>query len=225
MEAGAIKVLIADDHSLLRQGLARLIEREERITVVGQAANGQEAVEMVGETFPNVVLMDISMPVCNGIEATWIIRRRWPSVQVLALTIHDDEGYISEMIRAGARGYVLKDAEPDNVFQAIYRIHDGETFFPPDLMEKVMERFHYLSSEQSPHSSVPSHQEPLTRRELDVLECIVKGLSNREIASALYISEKTVKNHITSLLRKLHVSDRTQAAVLAVQSGMIRGGG
>ncbi len=220
----SIKVLIADDHSLLRQGLMRLLELETTLEVVGQAADGEQALERVGALQPDVVLMDINMPKMNGIEATRQLRRRWPQVRVLALTIHDDEGYISEMIRAGARGFVLKDAEPDNLYQAIRRVFDGETYFPSELMEKVMERYHRLNTEYGQQRVDRPGEEPLTRRELEVLECIVKGLSNRDIANALFISEKTVKNHITSLLRKLNVTDRTQAAVFAVQQGMVKAG-
>ncbi len=220
----SIRVLIVDDHSLLRQGLVRLLDLESTIDVVGQAADGEQALEKVEELAPDVVLMDINMPKLNGIETTRQIRRNWPKVRVLALTIHDDEGYISEMIRAGARGYVLKDAEPDNLYHAIRRVCDGETYFPPELMEKVMERYHRLNTEYGQQRVDRPGEEPLTRRELEVLECIVKGLSNRDIAGALFISEKTVKNHITSLLRKLNVTDRTQAAVLAVQQGIVKAG-
>ena len=218
------KVLIVDDHSLLRQGLVRLLDLEASINVVGQAADGEEALKKVEELEPDVVLMDINMPILNGIETTRQIRRRWPKIRVLALTIHDDEGYISEMIRAGARGYVLKDAEPDNLFHAIQRVHGGETYFPPDLMEKVMERYHRLNTEYGQQQVDRPGEEPLTRRELEVLNCIVRGMSNRDIAGALFISEKTVKNHITSLLRKLNVNDRTQAAVMAVQQGIVKTG-
>ncbi len=223
-----IRVLIADDHTLLRQGLVKLLELDAEIEVVGQAVNGRSAVDLVGELTPDVVLMDINMPGLNGIEATRQIRQDYPHTSVLALTIHDDEEYIAEMIRAGARGYILKDSEPSSVIAAISRVAGGESFFPSNLMEKVMERFHRLVAiNTEDYSSVepilPGFEE-LTKRELEVIQCIVNGMSNKEIASSLFISEKTVKNHVTNLLRKLDVLDRTQAAVYAVQHGLVKAG-
>lgn len=225
MQEECIRVVVVDDHVLISQGLIRILEMEDSISVVGQADNGKIALQVIGKLQPDVVLMDINMPEMNGIEATQHIRHRWPKVQVLALTIHDDEDYVSEMIRAGARGYLLKDSEPSKVVQAIQRVKNGETFFPPHLMERVMERFHQLVEEQERAYSLlaaSSEYLYLTSREKDVLECIVDGKSNKEIASCLFISEKTVKNHITNLLRKLGVEDRTQAAVLALKKGMFK---
>lgn len=216
-----IKVLVVDDHSLLRQGLVSLLEMSEDIKVIGQATDGLEAIEMAEKLRPDVILMDVNMPNLNGIEATKEIVKRLPGSNVLCLSIHDDEEYIAEMIRVGAKGYILKDSEPSSVVQAVYRLVAGETFFPSNLMRKVMTRFHQLVN-KNPTPSVKAEEiSHLTPRELEVLQCIVDGLSNKEISSILFISEKTVKNHITNLFRKINVSDRTQAAVYAVQNGLV----
>lgn len=219
-----IRVFVADDHTILRQGLVRILDMSDAVRVVGQAANGSDAVESILELRPAVALMDINMPKLNGIEAARLLRQQLPQTAVLALTIHDDEQYISEMIRAGARGYILKDSDSETVVQAIQRVAAGESVYPAGLMERVMDRFHQLSAES--YERVPldlaRDARGLTPRELEVLGCIVSGHSNKEIADELVISEETVKNHVTSLFRKLEVEDRTQAAVLAVQKGLVR---
>lgn len=216
-----IRVLIVDDHPLLRQGLSRLLELEGGITVVGQASNGVEALRMVEELKPDVVLLDINMPGMNGIEVAETIRKYHADTEVLVLTIHDNESYVNEMIRIGAKGYLLKDAEPREVVHAIKRVSAGEVAYSSHLMERVMERYHHLEVEYGRlQSAAAIHDLDLTNRELEILQYIVEGMSNKEIASALFISEKTVKNHITNLLRKLEVEDRTQAAVFAVSRGL-----
>lgn len=219
MRAG-IRVLVVDDHTLLRRGLISLLEMSQDIKVVGQATNGIEAIELAEKLRPDVILMDINMPKLNGIEATKEITKNIKGINILCLTIHDDEEYIAEMIRAGAKGYILKDSEPSSVVQAVNRLVNGETFFPSHLMEKVMTRFHELAKGQT-QVTKNEIMGQLTKRELEVLQCIVDGMSNKEIAGVLFISEKTVKNHITNLFRKIDVSDRTQAAVYAVQHGLV----
>ncbi|HOB09016.1 MAG: response regulator transcription factor [Limnochordia bacterium] len=220
-----VKVLIADDHSLLRKGLVQLLDMTDQIKVVGQALDGQEAVRLAEQLQPDVILMDINMPKLNGIEATRQICAK-NKIPILALTIHDQEEYIAEMIRAGAQGYILKDSELSNLVQAIKRVAEGDSFYPASLMEKVMTKFHELVKQQHagtyPAVIQDADVQSLTRRELEVLQCIVDGMSNKECAEHLYISEKTVKNHVTSLLRKLNVEDRTQAAVYAVQNGLVK---
>lgn len=220
-QVSVIDVLIVDDHPLLRQGLSRLLELEGKIKVVGQACNGLEALRLAGELAPDVILLDINMPGMNGIEVAKILRERHPNIRLLVLTIHDDESYVNEMIRMGARGYLLKDSEPSQVVEAIEKIHCGETVFPAHLMERVMEHYHHIEVQYGRLQSAATMDElALTTREIEILGLIVDGMSNKEIAATLYISEKTVKNHITSLLRKLEVDDRTQAAVFAVSRGM-----
>lgn len=222
--SSTIEVLIVDDHPLLRQGLSTLLELEGGITVVGQASNGPEALRLAEELQPNVILLDINMPGMNGIEVAKIVRERHPEIGILVLTIHDDETYVNEMIRSGAKGYLLKDAEPRQVVQAIKQVARGGSVYPTELMERVMERYHELEVQYGRLQTAATIQElSLTSRELEILKYIVEGMSNKEIANALYISEKTVKNHITSLLRKLDVEDRTQAAVFAVSQGLFSG--
>lgn len=216
-----INVLIVDDHPLLRQGLSRLLELEGGINVVGQASNGIEALHLMDQLEPDVLLLDINMPGMNGIEVAKAVRVKHPNTEVLVLTIHDNESYVNEMIRVGAKGYLLKDAEPREVVLAIKKVATGDTVYSTQLMERVMERYHHMEMQYGRLQSAAAIQDlELTNRELEILQYICEGLSNKEIAKALFISEKTVKNHITSLLRKLEVEDRTQAAVFAVSHGM-----
>ncbi len=217
-----ITVLIADDHPLLREGLVRILAMEEGIEVVGEAGSGPEAVAMVAEYEPDVVLMDISMP-GGGLAATREISHRFPDVGVIILTIHDDEQYLYELVRAGAKGYLVKDSEPQRVVEAIRHVHRGDSYMSPELMKKLLEEFRRLPEggtvvRERPRTGV----EALTARELEILQLIVEGRTNAQIARTLYISEKTVKNHITNILRKLDLEDRTQAAVFALRHGLAR---
>lgn len=217
----SISTIIVDDHPLLRQGLTTLLELEGGIRVVGQAGNGLEALRLAEELDPDVILLDINMPGMNGIEVAKKLREKHPETEILVLTIHDDESYVNEMIRVGAKGYLLKDAEPREVVRAIKKVAVGESVYPTDLMERVMERYHELEVQYGRLQSAATISDlALTNRELEILHYIVQGMSNKEIAHELFISEKTVKNHITSLLRKLEVEDRTQAAVFAVSRGL-----
>lgn len=236
-----IKVLIADDHALLRQGLCRILELEEDIEVVAQAADGEEAVALAKELHPDVILMDINMPGLNGLEATRMIKKVAPESKVLVLTIHADDEYVFKVIQAGAGGYVLKDVDPSNLAEAIRTVNQGHAYLRSPLLEKVLEEFGRLSQAQeevaatsnwqeSVYTDVPrtdeeSENDPgllsrLTVREREILECIVGGQSNKEIAATLVISEKTVKNHVSNILRKLELADRTQAAVYALKRGV-----
>lgn len=226
----AIKVLIADDHPLLRQGLVGILSRESDIVVVGEAGDGREAVEMAAALQPDVVVMDISMPRGGGLGATRKFQELYPSIGVIILTIHDDDQYLYELVRAGAKGYLMKDAAPDLVVEAIRKVHRGKPYLPPDLLNKVLGEFQRLRYDGSPPVRIekePGEAEAapgvgaLTEREMDILEQIVNGLSNAEIGEELFISEKTVKNHITNILRKLGLTDRTQAAVYALRHGLV----
>ncbi|HEX6970879.1 MAG TPA: response regulator transcription factor [Limnochordia bacterium] len=220
-ETGAIRVLLADDHALLRQGLRRILELESDLVVVGEAGDAEEAVAKVAELEPHVVLMDITMPRGGGVEATRTIVRQFPDVHVIALTIHDDDEYVVELINAGARGYLLKDVDPARVVEAIRRVARGESFIPPTLMSKVLGEFRRLASLNRSGRPSQARGEVLTEREQEILQLIVDGHTNREIAAKLFISEKTVKNHITNILKKLQLSDRTQAAVYAIRHGLV----
>jgi len=211
-----IKVLLADDHPLLRQGLSKVLSLEGDIEIVAEAEDGEAAIELVGKVLPDVVLMDINMPNTNGIEATRRIKQRFSDVQVLVLTFHDEEEYVLALMRAGAKGYILKDVDPSIVAKAIRQVHQGDCFFPPTLINQVMEKVN-----RSEKEGQQDDENQLTKREQEILEEIVQGKSNKEIADTLFISEKTVKNHVSNILKKLDVTDRTQAAVLALRSGIV----
>ncbi len=210
-----VKVLIADDHALLREGLIKILSIEPYIEVVGEAKNGAEAIKLARTVDIDVILMDINMPEVNGIEATKVIKAERPDIYIIALTIHDDEDYLFELIRAGISGYVLKDVNPDDLVNTILGVAAGKSFIPPSLTTKVFEEFNRLIKlKERPNYG-------LTNRELDVLKQVARGLSNKEIADVLYISEKTVKNHLTSIFQKLGVNDRTQAALFSIKHNLV----
>ncbi|HEY9727585.1 MAG TPA: response regulator transcription factor [Chroococcales cyanobacterium] len=208
-----IRVLLVDDQSLVRQGLKALLELEPDLQVVGEAENGQNAIALVETLQPDVVLMDIRMPVMDGVAATREIFRRFPDTKILVLTTFDDDEYVSEALRYGASGYLLKDTPSEELANAIRGVHKGYTQLGPGLIEKVMAKV----SAPAPMTTVtpPSGWEELTPREREVLRLIAHGASNREIAQALHISEGTVKNHVTNILSRLNLRDRTQAAIFA----------
>ena len=202
-----IRLLLVDDQNLIRQGLKALLELEPDLCVVGEAENGVMAIEYVRTLAPNVVLMDIRMPVMDGVTATREICQQFPLVNVLVLTTFDDDTYVSAAIANGAKGYLLKDTPSEEIAAAIRAVDRGYTHLAPGMLAKVM-------SQQAP-ATIPPELTELTPRELEVLKLIAKGASNREIAQQLYISEGTVKNHVTNLLNRLNLRDRTQAAIFA----------
>jgi len=214
---GPIHLLIADDHALIREGLRKILSIEPRIHVVGEVANGQEAVDFCRKNTVDIVLMDINMPVMNGIEACRIIKEEKPKIGIIALTIHDQDEYLFELIKYGISGYVLKDVHPDQLIQTILGVARGEYFIPPALTARVLAEFSRLTS--ADHSD-KKHQS-LTDRELEVLKQVARGQSNKAIANTLYISEKTVKNHLTNIFQKIGVADRTQAALYAIKEKLV----
>lgn len=213
-----VRLLIVDDHALIREGLAKILSTEPRVTVVGEAASGDEALALVRSREVDVVLLDVNMPGKNGIQTCREIKAEKPEIGVIALTIHDQEEYLFEMIRAGVAGYVLKDISPQLLIDTILRVAAGESFIPPSLVSKVFKEFNRLY--QSPPKR--HHQNELTERELEVLQLVALGESNRAIAGRLFISEKTVKNHLTNIFQKIGVSDRTQAALYAVKNRLVQ---
>lgn len=239
-----ITVLIADDHPLLRQGLRQILELEPDIKVVGEAANGLEAVERVQALHPDVIILDINMPVMNGLEAAQKIREAAPETKIVALTIHDDKDYILEILRSGAQSYLLKDSEPGRVAAAVRQVAAGEAYLSGRLMGLVLQDYREVTgharrlppdapmvreaaatAEAQKTPAAEANPDPgrlvlLSEREYEILSWIVAGKSNREIASGLFISEKTVKNHVSNILRKLDLSDRTQAAVYGLRHGV-----
>lgn len=213
-----IKILIADDHHVVRRGLLFFLKTQKDIEVVGEAKNGLEAVELVEHLQPNIVLMDLVMPELDGIQATKRIKERWPDVQVLMLTSFSDKDHVMPAIEAGAAGYQLKDIEPDDLVESIRAIMRGENTLHPEATNSLEQGLR--EEEQLPHIL-----NPLTPREQDVLAELTKGKSNREIASSLFVTEKTVKTHISNIFNKLNVQDRTQAALYAVKYGLTEGSG
>lgn len=217
-----VSVLIVDDHTMVRQGLQTFLSLHEEIDVVGEAANGLEAIEQVRQHHPDVVLMDLVMPEMDGIEATRRIRELGPDTQVLALTSFIEDDKVFAAIEAGALGYLLKDVSPDDLVEAIKAAHRGEAQLHPEVTKKLMSQVAAKAKQSDPAPSKPdnSGSEDLTERELEVLRLIATGLSNREIAQALTIAEKTVKTHVSNILSKLHLAGRTQAAIYALQNGL-----
>jgi DNA-binding NarL/FixJ family response regulator len=210
-----IRVILVDDQSLVREGLKSLLEAQSDIEVIAEAENGQVALEAIAKDPPDVVLMDVRMPVMDGVAATQAIAAQFPEIKVLILTTFDDEAFVGDAVRAGAKGYLLKDTPSEELSEAIRMMHRGYTQLGPGILEKAM------NSGPKAAESTPadlSSFDALTPREQEVLQLIAEGKSNREIAGALYIAERTVKNHVNSILRTLDVRDRTQAAILVRRS-------
>jgi len=211
-----IRILLVDDQSLFREALRMLISSQPDLEVVGEAANGQEAIKLAESFRPNVVLMDLQMPVMNGVAATRQLHSTQPDCRVIALTTFDGDEYVFDCLRAGAVGYLLKDAPSENLFAAIRAAARGESFLQPSVTKRVLAEFTRLSDHPPSSSTLV---EPLSDRENEILRLIAKGSTNREIAEALFITEGTVKNHVTNILSKLDVRDRTQAALKARELG------
>ena len=210
-----IRVLVADDQSMVRAGFRMLLSSEEDVEVVAEASNGLEAVDKAARFRPTVVLMDIRMPELDGLEATRRILAADDGARILILTTFDLDEYVYEALRAGASGFVLKDDPPEQLLAAIRVVAGGEALLSPAITRRVIERFTRI-----PRPAPPRELEDLTERELDVLRLIARGLSNAEIGRELYISDTTVKTHITHILQKLDLRDRVQAVVLAHETGL-----
>ena len=208
-----ISVLIVDDHAVVRQGLRTFLGLQDDIDVVGEASNGAEAVEQVRRLLPDVVLMDLEMPEMDGIEATRQVRALSLRTQVIVLTSFSDNERVFPSIKAGAIGYLLKDVSPDDLVRAVQAAHRGETQLHPEVARKLINEYSNRDEKRAPAG--------LTERELDVLRLIARGGSNRDIAEELVISEKTVKTHVSNILSKLHLADRTQAAIYALREGLV----
>lgn len=211
-----ITVLIADDHKMFRQGLRMLFEMEPDIKIVGEARDGLEVQEMARAYEPDIILMDINMPGADGVEATRQILKEKPEISVIVLTMFREDEHVFQAIRAGAKGYVLKDADSLEVVKAIRTVAGGASVLDPEMTTKVFNQFKLLSE-----ASEKQNREGLTDRELEILTLIAEGASNREIGDRLFLSEKTIKNYVTSIFQKLQMNDRTQAAVYALQHGLI----
>lgn len=214
----SIRVLVVDDQSMVRAGLRMLLADEPDIEVVAEAGNGREAIAAVARFHPDIVLMDIRMPVVDGLEASRRILADHDSVRVLVLTTFDLDEYVYEALRAGASGFVLKDDPPEQLIAAVRTIAAGDALLSPTVTRRVIQQFTRLHRQAPPKAA-----DTLTSRELDVFRLITQGLSNAEIGQQLFISDTTVKTHVTRLLQKLGLRDRAQAIVLAYQSGLFEG--
>jgi len=210
-----MKVVICDDQATIREGLQMLLTLEKDIRVVGLAEDGWEAVELTEKQRPDLVLMDLKMPGMNGIEATRQIRTKYPAVKVLVLTTYDDDEWVFDAVRAGASGYLLKDTPREELIRAVKETVLGKSFVDPAVAGKLLDR---VSERQTQPATLITDK--LTDREVDVLRLLARGLNNTEIAKQLFLSEGTVRNYVSAVFSKLEVSDRTQAAVIAIQHGL-----
>ncbi|MCJ7832575.1 MAG: response regulator transcription factor [Actinobacteria bacterium] len=218
-EVESLKVLIVDDHALFRRGLQMVLEQEADIEVIGEAADGSEAVAKAQELMPDVVLMDVRMPKRSGIEATHEIRDLLPHAKILMLTISDEEADLYDAIKAGASGYLLKEISIEEVADAIRSVWAGQSRISPSMASKLLNEFAAMSKRTDERKEVPAPR--LTDREMEVLRLVAEGLNNRDIGQRLFISENTVKNHIRNILEKLHLHSRMEAVVYAVREKMI----
>ena len=206
-------MIIVDDHPVVRQGLRTFLETQKDLDIVSEAADGEEALAQIGESVPDVVLMDLVLPGIDGIEATRRARELSPSTKVIVLTSFADDEKVFPAIKAGAAGYLLKDVEPTQLADAIRSVHAGEALLHPTVAARLMQEVSTADDRRGPGGT-------LTERELEVLRLLARGMSNREIAKQLTVSEKTVKTHVSNILAKLHLADRTQAALYAVRRGI-----
>jgi DNA-binding NarL/FixJ family response regulator len=213
-----LRVLLVDDHILFRTGVKAVLSGRSGIEVVGEAGDGLEAVTVARETMPDVILMDITMPGCDGLEATRRIKREMPYVKVFMLTVSDDDENLFEAIKSGAQGYLIKDVKGQQLFDALEGVARGEAAFSGMIAAKILREFRKPGTDGDDGFEIA---EPLTERERDVLQLLVEGKSNQEIAQSLILSESTVKNHLRNILGKLHLRNRIQAAVYAVRQGLV----
>lgn len=221
-----INVVLIDDHKLFREGVKRILEFEPSFNVVAEGDDGTAAAKLVKENNPDVVLMDINMPDINGIEATADLVRYFPDTKVIILSIHDDESYVTHALKTGAQGYLLKEMDSDSLIEAIRVVSDGGSYLHPKITHNLVKEYRRLATDNSTGTGDRGveYRKPLhllTKRECQVLQLLADGKSNRAVAETLYISEKTVKNHVSNILQKMNVNDRTQAVVTAIRNGWV----
>lgn len=229
-----IKILLADDHQLFREGLKRILNMEDDLEVIGECGDGIQVIEFCNHTLPEIVLMDINMPVENGVTTTERLKAMFPNVKVIILSIHDDESYVFETLRKGATGYLLKDMEAESLINAIRSVVQGHAYIHPKVTGKLinqLRRMTYLdemgivsgaaATKEVGVKYTAGEESPLTRREAEVLRLMAEGKSNKTIGEYLFISEKTVKNHVSSILQKMEVDDRTQAVIQSIKYGWV----
>ena len=223
----AIKIVIADDHALLRQGIINVLKLEDDFQVIGEACDGAEAVEKAIALTPDILLLDINMPRMNGLEVITKINEQEKAIKIIVLTMHDDESYVMEVIKSGAVGYLLKDIEPGMLVAAIRSVYAGESYIYPTLAKRIFNEFNRTHQDKEKDKvcevvrTISRREEGLTYREYEVLQGVCRGLSNQELAKSLFLSEKTVKNHLTNIFRKISVNDRTQAVLYAIKHKLV----
>ncbi|MGP4105585.1 response regulator [Virgibacillus sp. L01] len=220
------KIVLIDDHKLFREGVKRILEFEQSFEVVAEGDDGLVASSLVKEHNPDVVLMDINMPTMNGVQATADLVRHFPNTNVIILSIHDDESYVTHALKTGAQGYLLKEMDSDSLIDAIKVVSEGGSYLHPKVTHNLVQEYRRLAQENVSNvaESAIEYHKPLhllTRRECEVLQLLADGKSNRAVAETLYISEKTVKNHVSNILQKMSVNDRTQAVVSAIRKGWV----
>ncbi|WP_205091508.1 response regulator [Thalassobacillus pellis] len=220
------KIVLIDDHKLFREGVKRILDFEASFEVVAEGDDGDTAVHLIEQNDPDVVLMDINMPNMNGVEATAELIKRYPDLKVIILSIHDDENYVTHALKTGAQGYLLKEMDSDALIEAIKVVSDGGSYLHPKVTHNLVAEYRRLSETTDNSQSLRAieYRKPLhllTRRECEVLQLLADGKSNRGVAESLYISEKTVKNHVSNILQKMNVNDRTQAVVTAIKNGWV----
>lgn len=221
-----IRIVLIDDHKLFREGVKRILEFEPAFEVIAEGDDGSAAARLVKENNPDVVLMDINMPEINGVQATADLVRYFPDTKVIILSIHDDESYVTHALKTGAQGYLLKEMDSDSLIEAIKVVSDGGSYLHPKVTHNLVKEYRRLAKENA--SSIADkgieYRKPLhllTKRECQVLQLLADGKSNRAVAETLYISEKTVKNHVSNILQKMNVNDRTQAVISAIRKGWV----
>ena len=215
-----VRVLVVDDHSLFRRGIIAVLNNQDNITVIGEAVNGMEAIEKAEELRPDVILMDLNMPQCSGLEATQALQAKMLQVNILVLTVSDNEADLFAAIKFGATGYILKNTEPEELVQAIYHIAQGGVIMSPVMATKLLVEFK-SSGTKAGDKNKSAEEANLSHREDDVLRLVAQGATNREIADSLFISENTVKTHLRNIMDKLHLANRSQAAAYAVKKGLV----
>jgi len=214
-----VKVLVVDDHALFRRGIVTVLANQENISVVGEANNGLEAIEKAAELAPDVIVMDLNMPQCNGLEATQVLQARMPQINILVLTVSENEADLFRAIKFGATGYILKNTEPEELVQAIAHIAQGGVIISPVMAAKLLTEFKGSATGVKAKAAV-DEEAALSPREDEVLRLVAQGATNKEIADSLFISENTVKTHLRNIMDKLHLANRSQAAAYAVKRGL-----
>ncbi|MCP3028094.1 response regulator transcription factor [Halobacillus sp. A5] len=218
-------IVLIDDHKLFREGVKRILDFESSFEVVAEGDDGSAALELIENHNPDIVLMDINMPSMNGVEATAEITQRYPHLKVIILSIHDDENYVTHALKTGAQGYLLKEMDSEALIEAIKVVGNGGSYLHPKVTHNLVAEYRRLSDTNSNEAfRTIEYRKPLhllTRRECEVLQLLADGQSNRGVAEALFISEKTVKNHVSNILQKMNVNDRTQAVVTAIKNGWV----